>query len=461
MGLKPGWGAVATGRPPMRSPGRPPVGRREHRRLFWAAIARGATSTDAGLEAGVSEIVGSRWFRECGGVLPQAVFHVASGRYLSFDEREQIALWLAEKLGVREIARRLGRAPSTVSRELRRNASTRGGLLTYRATVAQWHRDQRAVRPKKAKMVENPRIHGYVQSHLAGNLVTENGVEVAGPAVPFTGRGRARRADRRWAQAWSPEQISARLRRDFPDDPTMRISHEAIYQALYIEGRAALSREYVACLRTGRALRVPRARTRRARRNNRGFITPEVTINRRPAEVIDRAVAGHWEGDLIIGLNRSAIGTLVERTTRYTLLLPLPRMPEYGTQQRVKSGPALAGHGAEAVKDAIAEAVSFLPEKLRRTLTWDRGTEMAKHIELSAETGLSVFFCDPHSPWQRGTNENTNGLLRQYFPKGTDLSRHHPRELAAVATALNTRPRKILDWKTPAERLQDVLYLQY
>ncbi len=458
MGREPGWGAVATGRPPMRSPGRPSVGRAEHRRLFWKAIASGAKSTDAGVEAGVSPVVGSRWFRESGGVIPQFIFHVDSGRYLSFGEREQIALWHAQELGVREIARRLGRSASTVSRELRRNASTRGGVLTYRATVAQWHRNQRATRPKTAKMVQNPRLRRYVHDRLSGQLVTGHGVSVTGPVVPFTGRNRARRADRRWAQAWSPEQISARLRRDFPDDSTMRISHEAIYQALYIESRGALSREHVACLRTGRALRVPRARTRRARRNNRGFITPEVTIGRRPTTVTDRREPGHWEGDLIIGLNRSAIGTLVERTTRYTILLPLPRMEGYGSQERTKNGPALAGRGAEAVKNAIIENMSFLPEKLRRTLTWDRGTEMAAHAELTIRTGLSVFFCDPHSPWQRGTNENTNGLLRQYFPKGTDLSRHKPTELAAVATALNARPRKVLYWETPAESLHDVLY---
>jgi IS30 family transposase len=310
-------------------------------------------------------------------------------------------------------------------------------------------------------MVENPRLRRYVQERLSGRVVTERGVTVAGPAVPFTGRNRARRADRRWGQAWSPEQISARLRHEFPDDSTMRISHEAIYQALYIEGRGALSREYVACLRTGRALRVPRARTRRARRNQRGFITPEVTLDRRPAEVADRDVPGHWEGDLIIGLNRSAIGTLVERATRYTILLPLPRMEGYGIADRVKNGPALAGRGAEAVKNALISAVKFLPEKLRRTLTWDRGTEMAAHADITLRTGLSVFFCDPHSPWQRGTNENTNGLLRQYFPKGTDLSRYNPEQLAAVAHTLNTRPRKVLDWNTPAEALRGVLFLQY
>ena len=389
---------------------------------------------------------------------PQAVFDVDSGRFLSFDEREQIALWRAEKVGAREIARRLGRAASTVSRELRRNAATRCGTVTYRATVAQWHRDRRAARPKIAKLAANPRLRGYVQERLSGRLVTDTGVTVAGPPVPFTGRNRSQRADRRWAQAWSPEQIAARLPLDFPDDLTMRISPEAIYQALFIAGRGGLSREYVACLRTGRALRRPRARTRRERRNQRGFVTAKTTIDRRPAEVNDRVASGHWEGDLIIGLNRSAIGTLVERATRYTLLLPLPRMEGYGTLERVKNGPALAGHGARAVADALIEAVGFLPEKMRRTLTWDRGSEMAEHVEVTDKTGLAVYFCDPHSPWQRGTNENTNGLLRQYFPKGTDMSRYGRTEIAAVANALNNRPRKSLAWKTPAEALDGVLY---
>ena len=280
-----------------------------------------------------------------------------------------------------------------------------------------------------------------------------------GPSVPFTGRNTSRRADRRWGRAWSPEQIAARLPIDHPGDPSMRISHEAIYQALYIEGRGGLAREHVACLRTGRALRISRARACHDRRNHRGFITPEVTIDRRPSEVIDRAVPGQWEGDLIIGLNRSAIGTLVERMTRYTILLPLPRMAEFDTQVRVKNGAPLAGHGASAVKDAIIDATRFLPEKLRQTLTWDRGTEMAQHVALTRETGLAVYICDPHSPWQRGTNENTNGLLRQYFPKGTDLSRHTGNELAAVSHGLNTRPRKTLTWQTPAEVLQPCYFL--
>ena len=250
-------------------------------------------------------------------------------------------------------------------------------------------------------------------------------------------------------QSWSPEQIANRLLVDFPQDESMRVSHEAIYQALYVQGRGALRRELVACLRTGRALRVPRARTRRRGKN---FVSSEVMISERPAEAEDRAVPGHWEGDLIVGLGSSAIGTLVERTTRFTMLLHLPRMDDYG-QPRIKNGPALAGHGAEAVRDAIASAIVTLPQEIRRSLTWDQGAEMAQHVQLRIDTGLPIYFCDPHSPWQRGTNENTNGLLRQYFPKGTDLSRHSRADLDAVAVALNTRPRKTLGWRTPVEAL--------
>lgn len=442
----------------MQSPGRPPRARGEHRRVFWSAIARGAKSTDAAVEAGVSPVLGTRWFRECGGVTPRSIYATDSGRYLSFAEREQTALWRVQKVSRREIARRLGRSASTISRELRRNASTRGGTLTYRATVAQWHRDRRAARPKTAKLARNSRLRRYVQDRLSGKVTTEHGRTVDGPSVPVTGRNPSRRADRRWGRAWSPQQISARLTIDHPQDPTMRISHEAIYQGIYIKHRRALTPEQHTCLRTGRALRVPRARTRREHRNHRGFITPEVTLERRPVEVNERTQPGHWEGDLIIGLNRSAIGTLVERVTRYTILLPLPRMEGYDSQPRVKNGAPLAGHGAEAVKNAIIKASGFLPEKLRRTLTWDRGTEMAEHVDIARCTGLAVYFCDPHSPWQRGTNENTNGLLRQYFPKGTDMSRYGPVEIAAVAHTLNTRPRKTLDWRTPTEALHSVIY---
>jgi len=258
--------------------------------------------------------------------------------------------------------------------------------------------------------------------------------------------------------AWSPEQIANRLRLDFPEDESMRISHEAIYQALYVQGRGALKRELVTCLRTGRALRVPRAR---ARQRPGGHVTPEVMISQRPAEVADRAVPGHWEGDLIIGLDHSAIATLVERTTRFTMLLRLPRMAGYGSEPRVTNGPALAGHGAEAVRDAMTARVTTLPEQLRRSLTWDRGKELAQHVQFTIDTGVAVYFADPHSPWQRGTNENTNGLLRQYFPKGTDLSRWSTGQIDAVAAALNSRPRKTLGWKTPAEALDELLSQSY
>ncbi len=246
-------------------------------------------------------------------------------------------------------------------------------------------------------------------------------------------------------QAWSPEQISNRLRVDFPADESMRISHEAIYQALYVAGRGALQRELVACLRTGRALRVPRAR---ARWKAWAHVTPEVMINRRPSEVEDRAVPGHWEGDLLIGLKRSAIGTLVERATRFTLLIHLPREDGYGVIPRTKNGPALAGYGAITMKDALAASMTTLPEQLRRSLTWDRGKELSAHAAFTVETNIPVYFADPRSPWQRGTNENANGLLRHYFPKGSDLSRWTAEEIRAVADTLNSRPRKTLNWKT-------------
>jgi transposase, IS30 family len=441
----------------LRSPGRPPVARQEHRRWFWALIAAGKTSEDAAMEVGVSQPVGTRWFREAGGMAPSHLSHLSkplSERYLTFGEREQIALCRAQEFGVREIARRLGRAPSTVSRELRRNAETRGGELDYRATTAQWHAERAARRPKPAKLATNLELQLYVQERLAGAVVAPGGAALPGPAVPWKGRRHGRRQNRRWGKAWSPQQIAERLRLDYPDDTKMRISHEAIYQALYIQGRGALKRELTQCLRTGRALRVPRARTHG---RGKSFVTPEILISERPAEAEDRAVPGHWEGDLILGLNRSAIGTLVERTTRFTMLLRLPPMEGHGTGPRAKNGPALAGHGAEAVRDAITCTITTLPEQLRQSLTWDQGSEMAQHARLRVDTGLQVYFCDPHSPWQRGSNENTNGLLRQYFPKGTDLSVHSADDLAAVAAALNSRPRKTLGWRTPAEALDAAL----
>jgi IS30 family transposase len=379
-----------------------------------------------------------------------------SARYLSFEEREEIALLRARDYGVREIARRLGRSPSTISREMRRNAATRSGAFDYRAVTAQWHADRRARRPKIAKLAANDTLREYVQDRLAGVIAMLDGTAVPGPLVRWSGRRHGRRQDRRWARAWSPAQIANRLPVEFPEDASMRISHEAIYQALYIQGRGALRRELTACLRTGRALRVPRARTRgRGQR----FVSPEILISERPAEAEDRAVPGHWEGDLILGMDSSAIGTLVERTTRFTMLLHLPRMRRYG-EPRAHQSHALAGHGAEAVQRAIRSAITTLPEELRRSLTWDQGVEMAQHAQLRVDTGLAIYFCDPRSPWQRGTNENTNGLLRQYFPKGTDLSQHSASDLAAVAAALNGRPRKTLGWKTPAEALDEYLRIE-
>jgi IS30 family transposase len=379
-----------------------------------------------------------------------------SGRYLSFAEREELAILHAQNAGVCEIARQMGRSASTISRELRRNAATRSGGLDYRATTAQWHAERAAQRPKPAKLTVNVALRAYVQDRLAGLVVTPSGAAVLGPTVSWKGRRHGPRKDRRWALAWSPEQIAHRLRLDFPDDETMRISHEAIYQSLYVQGRGALRRDLTACLRTGRALRVPGARSRG---RGKSFIMSEIMISERPAEATDRAVPGHWEGDLILGLDSSAIGTLVERTTRFTMLLHLPRMAEHGVDARTKNGPALAGHGAEAVRDSIACTITSLPEQLRRSLTWDQGAEMAQHARLKTDTGIDVYFCDPHSPWQRGTNENTNGLLRQYFPKGTHLSAHSKDALQGVAQALNTRPRKTLDWKTTAEAFDAYLRL--
>jgi len=451
MGRENGWAAKVTGRPSWRSPGRPPVVFRSDRAVFWLAIGDGMTSTEAAELAGVSEPVGVRWFRDGGG-MPNVSLAPLSGRYLSFAEREEIALLSAQGIGVRAIGRRLGRSPSTISRELRRNAATRGGKLEYRASVAQWKAEMMARRPKPAKLAVDPRLREYVQERLSGEIRRPDGT-VAGPETPaWKGRNKPRRKDRRWAAAWSPEQISNRLKVDFPDDESMRISHEAIYQALFVQSRGALKRELVACLRTGRALRVPRARVGA---RGKQFVTEEVMISERPAEAEDRAVPGHWEGDLILGLDRSAIGTLVERSSRFTMLLHLP--PPEDRRPRLKNGPPVSGHGAEAVRDAIAEQIITLPEQLRRSLAWDQGAEMAQHAQLRIKTGLPVYFCDPQSPWQRGTNENTNGLLRQYFPKGTDLARHSAEDLAAVAAALNSRPRKTLGWKTPAEVLDEYL----
>lgn len=443
-------------RPKLRSPGTPRF-QRHVVAAFWEQIANGLLAEEAAGVIGVAQAVGARWFHNAGGMPPSDIMKQHSGRYLSISEREEIAILRAQGAGVRQIARQIGRDPGTISRELRRNAATRGGKLHYRASVAQGKADMAARRPKQAKLVGNPRLHAYVQDRLAGKISRPDGTPVRGPQPPrFTGRNKPHRKDRPWTIAWSPEQIANRIRIDFPDDESMRISHEAIYQSLYIEGRGALKRELVWCLRTGRALRAPRERSRR---KTWAHVTPETLISERPAEVEDRAVPGHWEGDLIIGLERSAVGTVVERTTRYIKLVHLPREPGYRHKGTPKNGPALGGYGATAMKNALASTMADLPVELARSLTWDRGKEMSAHAAFKVETGIPVFFADPHSPWQRPTNENSNGLLRQYFPKGTDLSRWSAEDLEAVAHTLNSRPRKVLGWKTPAEAFDEQLRL--
>lgn len=405
---------------------------------------------DAAAEAGVSSPVGFRWFRHAGGVNPRLAQSV-SGRYLSSAEREEIALFRAQGAGVREIARRIGRSASTISRELRRNASTRSYWLDYKASTAQWHAERRARRPKVAKLVVNDRLREYVQDRLAGVVRTAAGRNLAGPTAPeWKGRNKPHRGDRAWVTAWSPEQISNRLKVDFPEDESMRISHEAIYQALYVESRGALKRELVGCLRKGRALRVPRARFRQ---KTWAHVTPETLIRQRPPEVADRAAPGHWEGDLIIGLERSAIGTLVERSTRFTMLIHLPREDGYGLIPRTKNGPALAGYGAATMADALASAITTLPQQLRRSLTWDRGKELSDHARFTVSTGVKVYFADPKSPWQRGTNENTKWSSAAIFPerhrpvslgrRGSRSDRAHPQHQATQDPRLEDTRRSV------------------
>ena len=376
---------------------------RDVERRFWQAVRAGAGVADAARKLGVSQRTARRWFVESGGMCRIAL--QVSGRYLSFAEREEIAAGVAAGEGIRVIARRIGRSPSTVSREVKRNAPLHYPKR-YRAGRAQQLADERSRRPKRRKIHCHPPLWAQVQQMLK--------------------------------EQHSPEQVSGRLRREFGHDPLMQISHEAIYQALYVQGRGELRRELTACLRTGRALRKPRRRAdqRRERMPNM------VMISERPAEVEDRAVPGHWEGDLVLGstVSNTAVGTLVERTTRFVMLLHLPH-----------------GRSAEAVRDAIAAKITTLPASVRRSLTWDQGIELTRHAEITISTGMPIYFCDPASPWQRGTNENTNGLLRQYLPKGTDLSWATEIDLDAIADRLNRRPRKTLDYATPAEVLEHLL----
>lgn len=395
---------------------------RSDQRAFWRGIAVGASTVDAAAAAGVARTSAERWFSNAGGMAPLSLLE-PSRRFLSIKERERILTGVAEGESIRSIARAIDRAPSTVLRELRRNQGdspryrprriTRPPRrpATYSPSTAQARADKRMARPKASKTDKCHRLR----------------VEV----------------ERRLRLGHSPRQISKRLRHDFPDDEQMRISHEAIYRAIYVQGRGQLRAELAACLRSGRAVRVPRARTQRRNATTGKKIIGMVMISDRPSEVDDRAVPGHWEGDLIIGKNgESQIGTLVERTTRFVILLHLPQRRD-----------------AETVADQMITQMSRLPEHLRRSITWDQGSEMAAHARVSAELNLrdGVFFCDPHSPWQRGTNENTNGLLRQYFPKGTDLSGYPQHYLDYVADLLNGRPRQALNWATPAEALSQLL----
>jgi IS30 family transposase len=375
------------------------------RRAFWRGVRDGLPTVAAAKRAGVSADRGFRWFGQCGGVAPLSLAEPI-GRYLTVGEREEIAVGRAAGLTIREIARRLDRAASTISRELRREGAT-NAAGHYRAVPAQAAAEARARRPKPRKL-ENPQLNARVQEDLE--------------------------------EKWSPEEIAARLKVDFPDDESMRASHETIYRSLFIQGKGSLRKDLTACLRTGRALRRPRKRVDgRADPDRR--IPDKIMISERPAEADDRAVPGHWEGDLILGKNnRSAVGTLVERSTRFVVLLHLP-------------GP----HDALAFHDAVVQAMTALPAQLRRSLAWDQGLEMRGHKQISIAADLPIYFCDPRSPWQRGTNENTNGLLRQYLPKGTDLSRHTPADLAEIARSLNGRPRKTLGWLKPIEVIGPLL----
>ncbi len=361
-------------------------------------VREGETHAAAAAGVGCCAKTVQRLLRRTGGINPRR--RPRAPLRVSVAEREEISRGLLAKDSSRVIAGRLGRAPSTVSRDIAAN----GGTPRYRA----WRADERAIRlarrPKPAKLAQWTRLRHEVE--------------------------------RRLAERWSPQQIAARLVRDYPDDLEMRVSHETIYQSLFVQARGALRKELTRCLRTGRPRRQPHRRTNRG-----GELRDMVLISARPAEVADRAVPGHWEGDLIIGkAGESAIGTLVERTTRYVRLLDLRH-----------------GRLAPQVRTRLAAKILELPEHLRRSLTWDRGKEMGEHVRFTIDTGVKVYFCDPHSPWQRGSNENVNGLLRQYFPKGTDLSVHTPRQLDAVAAELNARPRQTLAWLTPSEAFARVV----
>lgn len=371
----------------------------EKRRQLLRLAAQGATHQEiaSALDLGRTNV--RLVVAPLGGVIRKEILSTSPHR-LSLDDRVEIRICLEKGLSLRAIGRRLGRHASTICREVNAN----GGPTTYAPMTAHRRAAERASRPKITKLAANPELRRRVIADLQ--------------------------------ELWSPEQISRRLKDDFGDDKSMSISHETIYKTIYVQGRGELRRELARCLRSGRARRVARGRLER-----RGRIPDMVMISERPPEVEDRAVPGHWEGDLLLGKDgKSAIGTLVERSTRYVMLFRLPK-------QRT----------AEQVREAMTRTIQSLPESLCRTLTWDQGREMAQHVRFSIDTGVEVYFCDPHSPWQRGSNENTNGLLRQYFPKGMSLKDVTDEGLRQVADSLNNRPRQTLGWKKPAEKLGELV----
>ncbi|WP_372027972.1 IS30 family transposase (plasmid) [Rhodococcus sp. NyZ502] len=385
---------------------------RNERAAYLQLMKQGLSNNEACRIVGINPKTGRRWRngRNASGVsaaappIDSVVPLAGPSRYLVASDRVHIADRLRENATIRTIAFELGRSPSTISREIRRNRHPISG--DYRPFAAQTRADARKPRPKIGKITANPQLWQFIQERLG--------------------------------LRWSPEQICQTLRRQFPHQDEMQVAHETIYRSLYFQGRGALRREVSAALRTGRTAR--RSHRRATARRPR-FTYPMVMISERPDEAADRAVAGHWEGDLIIGKDStSAIGTLVERSTRYLILLHLP-----------------LGRGAESVRLALTERMKTFPAHLVRSLTWDQGSELASHRRFTLDTQIPVYFCDPASPWQRGSNENTNGLLRQYFPKSTNLSVHDHERVEAVAFELNNRPRKSLGWDTPAERLTALL----
>jgi IS30 family transposase len=365
-----------------------------------ALSARGMSDRDLAREVGRSLGTVQLVIREGGGVASKISWDPSPAR-LSAQDREDIRRGLDAGESFRTIAARVQRAPSTVSREVNAN----GGRKAYAGWRAHRRASEQARRPKIAKLASCDRLRAVVETWLCDEL-------------------------------WSPTQISAQLRIDYPHDPMMRVSPETIYQSLYVQSRGALRKELTACLRRGRAVRRSRSRI-----ETRGSIPDMVMISERPAEIEDRAVPGHWEGDLIIGkASNSAVGTLVERTTRYVMLLHLPD-----------------DHTAESVRAAMTTKIRTLPEHLARSITWDQGREMSQHAQFTIDTGVDVYFCDPHSPWQRGSNENTNGLLRQWMPKSTDLSVHSEADLDTIAYKLNNRPRQTLGWMKPSHALAQLV----